>query len=1155
MARFDPKSYAKNVLRSAGYITVESVKGVNPTLTSYLTETANASKEMYDFVKDFRRKSKDKMNETGSGLFKEVDKHKKNILDDIRTGKFYNPEREKKALDEYMKKEGFSFDDIDFDVDENFGEDEESSSVESTAINNLSKTQQKLTAASTDEIVRSGKANARMTIKSTNRAFGMVNNSLAVINTSILNLHQDLAKPLNTHIINSSNFYQAATSELATQTKYLENINRILTERYETRKKGFGNTSNYKGSAWEDVFGGGLPNFRKWGQHAKSNFMNSSSLGFVADLINPDMMDMISGSGALSSPIAQLAIMGLTSKLQSSKFGKSLNRTEDILKGGFAHMAARISSRVKGRSGFANKNKYGETKIPFLDTILSAFDITPKANNKIDHSKYHRGPIDWDGESKKALTEVIPQLLSVIANGVNPSWEPKVFNYKTGRFETNRQAVAGFKKGRSDAIAAETSRFKSDITRDYIDSYNARLKTGQSEMSYNSKGAVALGKDFDRVMQELAISRVNPAELSDQDINMILSKMAREGKISKSSATALRRSFKNDRARLTTNILNGRTANNRFMADAAQGTFGQISNGSGITKISNDMNKKGSYANTILSAKDNTGHDIYWYLQNFYKSFRAIEHNMSMGSFSGRNTEGMTYQQAGEFKTYKDFEVDFDEAERSKNTIVKSIKRHKERNKRRASITDVYNERTGQWEKSSFNKTERKEEEKEKSSIFTKGVDKINDLLTKMFIGNTNIKQFIADGGLIQAIKDIPGAIKNAVEDLKNKAKEWLIGKWNKFKESDGGKAYFGSLKDQAKGIGRELGNTAKQYAGEVKNWFFGNLDSRAANGGFVTKSGMVSVSEGEMIIPSEMNPYYRGRTNKSSQRAREAMNYRNWVASGGNKKAQYWGSYGKGGDPYKDNTIRNAISELVNQGITDAKEIKAQLDAKFNQNYNINRIKKTASEFTKNIKETADSGFNKVKEFGNKIYNSDIAQDVLSKLNNGLESLFGSSAVKDSKEIGKEALKTVKSSLPQTMASGTIGAIVGGAMTGSGLGLLGGFAVAAGVHVLKNSDDISKKVFGEEDSNGNMTGGILSPKVSTFLKKRVPSLAKSGALGTALGLTGLVPGGILGGFLVGAGVDILANNDTIKSKITEAIFGYEVLIKKEEAELLILLN
>ena len=252
----------------------------------------------------------------------------------------------------------------------------------------------------------------------------------------------------------------------------------------------------------------------------------------------------------------------------------------------------------------------------------------------------------------------------------------------------------------------------------------------------------------------------------------------------------------------------------------------------------------------------------------------------------------------------------------------------------------------------------------------TVDIDKINDLLTKMFIGNTNIKQFIADGGLVQAIRDIPGAIKNAVEDLKNKAKEWLIGKWNKFKESDGGKAYFGSLKDQAKGIGRELGNTAKQYAGEVKNWFFGNMDSRAANGGFVTKSGMVSVSEGEMIIPSEMNPYYRGRTNKSSQRAREAMNYRNWVASGGNKKAQYWGSYYTGGKVYKNNDIRNIIKELVDQGITNAEEIKAQLDYKFNGNYNIKKIKNTVSEFTGEVKEKAKSGANKIKEFGNKIYN-----------------------------------------------------------------------------------------------------------------------------------------------------------------------------------------
>lgn len=45
----------------------------------------------------------------------------------------------------------------------------------------------------------------------------------------------------------------------------------------------------------------------------------------------------------------------------------------------------------------------------------------------------------------------------------------------------------------------------------------------------------------------------------------------------------------------------------------------------------------------------------------------------------------------------------------------------------------------------------------------------------------------------------------------------------------------------------------------------------------------MVYVSEGELIIPSYLNPFYKGKTNKSSQRAKESMNYLNWIVSGKN--------------------------------------------------------------------------------------------------------------------------------------------------------------------------------------------------------------------------------------------------------------------------------
>ena len=1138
MARFDPKTYAKNVLRSAGYITVESIKGVNPTLTSYITETASSAKEMYDFAKDFKRNFKNKSSEAGNEFTKEFEKHKKNILDDIRTGKFYNPEREKAALDEYMKKEGFSFDDLDFDVDEDFGEDSsESSSGETKAINSLSMTQQKLTAASTDEIVRAGRINTKLSIKTTNKMFGMVNNSLAVINTSILNLHQDLAKPINAHIINSGNFYQAATTEMAMQTKYLENINRILTERYETKKKGFANTG-YKTSAWEDVFGGGLPNFKKWGSHAKTKFMNSSGLGFITDLLSPDMTSMMSDSGALSSPIAQLAIFALTSKLQSSKFGKSLDRTENILKGGFTQLAAAISSGAKNT--FRNKKTdiYGKNS-SILTTILEALDITPKANKKIDHSKYNRGPIDWDGESKKALTEVIPTQLAMIISQLGGT--PKVFNYKTGRWETVKQATKEFKKERREAIASENYRFKDTITKDFIDEYNAGLATGESMMTYRSKGTLDLSRDFDRVMEYFTLNNID----SFTNAGTVLNDLAQKGIISKRSAEQLKKSFNKHAGSFSSAVYNSRVGNNKFMASAGQGTFGMISNGSGLAKASYNMNKAGAYTNSILGLKDNKGHDIYFYLQSFYSSFKYLEDALSTQNFSrGR---GRTFRR-------RNNRYDVPISEELRRIQEQEERQDQTRNRREGSsthITDEYDSKEGTFKKSSFNKTEQKAKEEEKSSIFTRGVEKFNDMLSKMFFGNNNINQMIANGGLFGAIQNLPDNIAKAIDAIKDKAKNWIGEKWRNFKESNFGKEYFGSMKDQVKDMGRSVWGHTKQSAGRVVEFFSNKgFKSSAARGGFVTKSGMISVSEGEMIIPSEKNPFYKGRTNKSSQRAQEAMNYRNWLAQGGNED-DYWGSFRKGGKakkPKLSDKDKKKIDELLEKGLdpnTIAKRIKKNYNAV--QRYITSKSAQDVAEEVIDAAETtaskAVSGVkSKFSEAKDEILNSELGQkaagkmkDMLSRADQAMNNYFGDKYT-GTKDITKSAMNTIKKSLPQTMAAGTIGAVIAGAMTGSGLGLLGGFAVGAGIHVLKNSDDISRKLFGDEKGEG----GMLPPKVSNFIKKRLPGLAKSGAIGSVLGAMGVAPGGILGGFVLGAGIDMLAHQEKVQNMITSALFGNE---------------
>ena len=333
----DPKTYAKNVIKSAGYITAQSLKGVDSDLTNFIKESGSSAKEMYGFLKDFRGNVKRKANAVlGDTGFDDLRRIKSIALDDLRTGKFYNAERENAENNAMMSKLGFSFDfdDLDFDVDEGFGEkkDEETAGVtESTAkslADKIAEVQRGSSAASAAKIAKGARVNTAAMMAFEQKMFGQVTSSIAAVHGSILNLHRDLATPLNTHIINSANFYQAATTELAKQTSLLENINKMLTDRFAPPKHGF----NRGKSAFEQVFGGGFPNLSTWGKIAKNRALQEVGVDMIGGMLNPEMMSILL-SQASGSPIAQLAILGLTAGMQKSRFGKSVNRFSNTLKG------------------------------------------------------------------------------------------------------------------------------------------------------------------------------------------------------------------------------------------------------------------------------------------------------------------------------------------------------------------------------------------------------------------------------------------------------------------------------------------------------------------------------------------------------------------------------------------------------------------------------------------------------------------------------------------------------------------------------------------------------------------------------------------------------------------------------------------------------
>lgn len=170
-------------------------------------------------------------------------------------------------------------------------------------------------------------------------------------------------------------------------------------------------------------------------------------------------------------------------------------------------------------------------------------------------------------------------------------------------------------------------------------------------------------------------------------------------------------------------------------------------------------------------------------------------------------------------------------------------------------------------------------------------------------------------------------------------------------------------------------------------------------------------------------------------------------------------------------------------------------------------------------------------------------------------------------KKYAKPFADIAKKHLPKIGAGAVLGAGIG-MLNGFGghsllgslflpTGLLGGAIVGGGLTLLSQTEAFKSIMFGKKGEDGERTGGLISKKLKESFKKAAPIAvggAVAGALksiitapltggiasGNGLGVLGvqLLPGGILGGAIMGMGIGLLKNSETFKS----ALFG-----KKDE--------
>lgn len=1201
--RVTPAMYAKNVLESAKYVAVETAKGVNPTITSFISDNVSAVKDVYDSIKDYKGTLKKVFDENiGEENYNAVKDIGTNIFSDLKSGKFYNKDREAESINKFAESMGmgsFGFDDDFFNDDDDSGpsittgddDDDDSISDVTDAIHGMgdqvSYSQMIAGQQISSKITGASNRNARNSMINNTVLVNSLNSSLSGINRTIAGMHEDLVGPLNSHIQNSTTFYETATSELAKHTSYLENISNILTQRFSPNN----NSSSRNEYDWESIMGGSLPDFQKWVKSAKSKAFEETGADLFADLLSPEMIKMILATG-IHSPIAIAATMILTSKLQNGPTGKALDRTVDIFKNGMMKIVGKIHNTAEHDFGL-------------LGMLARIFDITPDiGKTSLKFNSYNKGKADWDSRDSKALRDVIPTYLANI-EAILSGKPAKIFNYNTGKFvNADSRIVKSFKEARASAIGYGSSNLRDEIIQDFIDEDNKLHKDDKNHIEYNSSSRAVrnLSDDYNKLASLLTLSNIDMGSFTSASEMIRILKQRKwisddpsKGLISTKSAQRIAKFiFKNNS---TVGILNnvvysGKIANKRFSDTAVESDpmFAAVANGSGLmnaNKLHNNI--KGDIAGML----DDHGNNIFFYLQDYYSQIRMLVDHASASNFNIGAIKDIISNRGGKRKNKRRHNTSSRDGREDRPTssrgsiapaegdagpdpyeVPNNIAPVIQNNQNVKHPTDYedpndpegrmeYNFKTGKYEKVKETKSRGfklfKKKKVEESSVLSVIIDKVNSILDNVLFGDFADKlkaKVEAEGGLFGYLSTLPAKIGDTLQHLPDKMAEL----WKKFKESEFGSKVVSSGKDIISSFVKDTKQYAERKAKGTFNYIFKGTrfdksnknnppeaeQSGSYKGGQVTKSGMVSVSEGELIIPAKYNPMYKGSLTDKQREQLEHRNYKTWRDNGGGT-GKFLGFFAKGGtvdsgpsdqvmkkilEGFKKGTSVEDIAAETGEDIKTIRELKIDYDND-KANESIEGIKRAYNKIKNTVKKVAGAAAEKVGDSYLGTLGSaevDKAKQKVLQVKDHVDYLFGDSELyNNSKVIGNEIIRAAKQDFPKVFASGALGALAGAALTGSGVGLLGGMVIGAGSAILKNSDGISEALFGTLGADGEYSGGLLSPKVAKFVKEQLPESAKGGALGAVLGTLGLAPGGVMGGFVIGAGLELVSTTDTFK--------------------------
>lgn len=1103
--------YVRNVGKSVQFAAVDYLKDTMPDTHDFIETNQELFKDIASAVKDYKGTLKaadksirrSKIYEAGSEL-------KKTLFDSIRTGKFYDPERENYyrdkaggSLGDMSDMDDWGFDTNQFDIDDGSGDisTNDSTSILSSTVKDATTAQASVIAKSSEYLAEMNKANTKLLFAQGEKLYSAVSGGLAGTQAMLDKVNQFLYGPLTAHIENSKTFFESALPAI-------EQINKSVQEIAEMQRNLYKREQEKDKESQYSLVGGSSPDLREYAKQVKKNFMEF--LGPEAQMLfGNDMGDGNMLMSLVANPLAAIPNYVVKTIIPAT-VKKSLETIDATFSNLFANIIARLNHAAK--DDFSN---------PILNFLGRIFGLRVDKKSTYDTSKYEKGPVPFDGITRKSIVEIIPGHLARIEAALTGRGE-RVFDYETGKWTTAKKVKEKHDYDRrrnvEDAFWETGGEVRENISR-YRRSKdeNSRKRADELEQAYR----ILMNKIYEDEgdfrpydKHRFGDTKVNPWVYYglDRDTYMQLAHWL-VGTKDNPKSTAYK---------IGPNVLRAKESLAKDLREQERrGYSNQRYLYNNSYDFSTDKERGTGISNILTEAKDKYQKNIFWYLRGIYAEISTIRQSGGFGGSSSRGGGPLGPSPDPRLVVENRLQKEIDEAE------------YKRRQEEAAKNVGTTNEDYLDIEQD----IENKDTVKYAKKIREKGKSFLNELLEANSIG----AKFKVIQSNIRALTEAPANILSGIiGSADRQVFKLLFGGQDpdKFKDDEG---------RTAKGLLDYMILNVKRTFDNINEKIDAGLEA------LKKKLGIESFSElfkrlADRLGLTKAAGFVKDKVKQWSQptidRIKEKMGW-GWNQFKGSMGRTYGATWNKVKANFAQSGPAPRTRGRANTAVTpDVIEMGGNVGAPLALPSHIEEMAYGGLVTRRGL--AVISPGEKVVPVGGRVTqrNNLVAEKAFARrlgLPSGLSfyATGNTSGVSDEElENAKRVVKNVTNEVLGDTKHKGIANVIASSLLGGGFSLLTGLiggpllgaAAGAAFGITQNSGTVQNLLFGDEivDKDGNPTGerkgGLISADLQKKFKKYFPSMRDFGLAGAVAGL--FTPFGLIGGLMAGSAIGFAKENE-----------------------------